>query len=62
MCDLFLDWKLGGVAHGAELRSWGAKAPPFMSGVILRIAPLMKGGTIRGILGYKMGLLRKIIK
>ena len=45
-CDLLLDWKMGGVAHGAELRSWGAKAPPFTSGTILRVAPLVKGGAL----------------
>ena len=37
-CDLLLDWKMGGVAHGAELHSWGAKAPPFMSGAIFNRA------------------------
>ena len=36
----------GEVAHGAELRSWGAEAPPFTSGAILRIAPLVKGGAL----------------
>ena len=33
-------------AHGVELRSWGAKAPPFTSGTILRITPLTKGGAL----------------
>ena len=36
----------GEVAHGVELHSWGAKAPPFTSGAILRIALLVKDGSL----------------
>ena len=43
--EIFIKVK-GEVAHGVELHSWGAKAPPFTSGAILRIVQLMKGGAL----------------